>query len=81
MYVQQGYVFGRVSLYVYMWTKKLAVWGLTTEKYLISVICYSLVKFNGKKGVYYARWFIQGKKFRTISINGMGEGFRKIVLQ
>ena len=48
-YAQLGYVFGRVSLCMYMWTKKRAVWGLTTRKSPISVIYCLLVEFNSQK--------------------------------
>ena len=79
-YAQQGYVFGRVGLCMYVcmygmyvcivWTKKRAVWGLTTEKFPVSVIYCSLVEFDGQKGAYYARRFVLGmslgKKFGTI---------------
>ena len=55
-YVQQGYVFGRVGLcmyvctvYVYYVDQERTVWGFTTRKSLVSVIYYSLVEFNGQK--------------------------------
>ena len=60
---QQGYAFGHVSLcmyvcvcvyvyiyiYIYMWTKKRAVWGLTTRKSPVNVIYCLPVEFNGQK--------------------------------
>ena len=70
MYAQQGCVFGRVGLrmYVCMYVaiyvdKKWAVWGLTTGKSPISVIYCSLVEFNGQKRAYYARGFVLRKKY------------------
>ena len=51
-----------IYIYIYKWTKKLAVWGLTTGKSPVSVIYCSFVEFNGQKGAYYARQFVLGRK-------------------
>ena len=71
-------VFGRVGLCMcvcmYMWTKKRAVWGLTTRKSFVSVIYCLLVEFNGQKGVYYARRFVLRKKFGAILLTGWKKG-------
>ena len=88
MCLQQGYAFGHVSLwmyvcvcvctYIYMWTKKRAVWGLTTRKSPVNVIYCLLVEFNGQKRGYYARQFILGKKFETILLTGREKGPGKL---
>ena len=69
-----------VCMYVrmYMWTKKRAVWGLTTRKSSVSVIYCSLVKFNGQKGAYYARRFALRKKIGAILLTGWKKGPRKL---
>ena len=66
-----------VCVYVcmYMWTKKRAVWGLTTRKSSVSVIYCSLIEFNG---AYYARQFVLGKKFGTILLTGRKKGPGKL---
>ena len=73
-YALQGFAFDHISLcicvYVYMWQKKLVVWGLTTWKSLVGAMYCSLIKLNRQKGAYYARWFIQRKKFGGILLTG-----------
>ena len=67
IYVQQCSVTSVLCMWVYMWTKKQAVWGLTTRKSFASVIYTARSSsLTAKKGVYYARWFVLGKKFGTI---------------
>ena len=64
--------------YIIYVAKKLAVWGLTTWKPPVSVIYCSLVKYNSQKGAHYARWFIQGKKFRSNLLTGREMGSVKL---
>ena len=72
------FVYVCMCVRMYMWTKKRAVWGLTTGKSPVSTIYCSLVEFNGQKGTYYARRFILGKKFGTILLMGCKKGPGKL---
>ena len=77
------YVYVCVYIFGYICGPKTGFWGLNTGKSPASVIYCSLVVFNDqKKGAYYARGFLLGKKYGTNhSINRTEEGFWKIVLQ
>ena len=61
-----------VYMYVcmYMWTKKRAVWGLTTGKSPVSVIYCLLVEFNGQKRGLLCQAIRSGKEIWNHSING-----------
>ena len=73
----------RLCMYVcmYMWTKKQAVWGLTTGKSPVSVINCSLVKFNGQKRGLLCQAIRSVKEIWNYSINGTEKGSWKIVLR
>ena len=58
------------SVCVYCMCKKLAVWGVTARKSLGGAIYCLLIEFNCHKGAYYARWFVQGRKFGGILLTG-----------
>ena len=66
------YVCMHVCVYVcmYMWTKKWAVWGLTTRKSPVSVIYCSLIKFKGQKRGLLCQVICSGKEIWNHSING-----------
>ena len=80
-------MFGHVGLctYVcvcmYMWTKKRAVWGLTTGKSPVSVIYCSLIEFNSQKWGLLRQAIHSEKEIWNHSINGMEKGSWKIVLR
>ena len=83
MYAQQGYVFGRIGLCVYVCMyvyvdKKRAVWGLTTGKSPVSVIYCLLVEFNGQKRGLLCQAIHSGKEIWNHSINGMEKGPGKL---
>ena len=63
---------------MYMWTKKRAVWGLTTRKSPVSVIYCSLVKFNGQKRGLLCQAIRSGKGIWNHSINGTEKGSGKL---
>ena len=67
-----------VCVCMYMWTKKRAVWGLTTRKSPVSVIYCSLVKFNGQKRGLLCQAIRSGKGIWNHSINGMEKGSGKL---
>ena len=58
---------------IYMWPKKLAVWGLTTWKPLVGVIYFLLVKFNCQKRSFLCQVIPPGKEILKHSINGTEE--------
>ena len=67
-----------VCVCMYMWTKKRAVWGLTTRKSPVSVIYCSLVKFNGQKRGLLCQAIRSGKGIWNHSINGTEKGSGKL---
>ena len=78
--VQQGYAFGRIGLciicmYVYYVAKKAGSLRSYCLKSLISAIYCSLISLTTEKGAYYARQYVQGKKFGGILLMGRGKGF------
>ena len=77
--------FGHVSLCVcvcvYMWQKNWLFEVLPLENLSLvqSTACSS--SLTAKKGAYYARQFVQGKKFEGILLTGREKGFRKMVFR
>ena len=45
-YAQQGYAFGRISLYIILWPKTNLFGALPFKKILLSVLYYLLVEFK-----------------------------------
>ena len=78
-YAQQDYAFGCIGLCVcvyvcvYMWPKKLPVWGLTAWKSPISVTYCSFVEFNCQKMHLLCQVIRSGKEIWKHSINGTRE--------
>ena len=56
----------------------LNVWGLAAWKSPVSVIYCSLVELNGQKEAYYARQFVQEKKFGSILLTGWEKSSGKL---
>ena len=61
-----------------MWTKKRAVWGLTTEKSPVSVIYCLLAEFDGQKSGLLCQAIRSGKEIWNHSINGTEKGPGKL---
>ena len=76
MYAQQDYAFGIVCVYV---AKKLAVEVLPIENLSLVQATARPSSLIAKKRAYYARRFVQRKKFGNILLTGREKGSRKIV--
>ena len=75
-------VFGRVGLccmFVYVCIYVDKKMGCLGSYYSVGVIYCLLIEFMAKRGAYYTRQFVQGKKFGTILLTGREKGSEKLL--
>ena len=53
--------------------------GCLGSYYSVGVIYCLLIEFMAKRGAYYTRQFVQGKKFGTILLTGREKGSEKLL--